>query len=165
MLMFKKIKYNFILIFAGISLQMFGTSYAHEIDLENISIKHPTIPIFSSKMKTAAGYLTIVNKKNETDELIMVKTDFAKAMMHISKIDKNGIATMEHVNKVIIPGNSSVVFEQGSLHIMFTQLKEPLEEYMDQKVTLVFKNLGDIVVDFQVEKATQKLNMNNNHNH
>ena len=165
MLMFKKIKYNFILIFAGISLQMFGTSYAHEIDLENISIKHPMIPIFSSKMKTAAGYLTIVNKKNETDELIMVKTDFAKAMMHISKIDKNGIATMEHVNRVIIPGNSSVVFEQGSLHIMFTQLKEPLEEYMDQKVTLVFKNLGDIVVDFQVEKATQKMNMNNNHDH
>ena len=48
---------------------------------------------------------------------------------------------------------------------MFTQLKEPLEEYMDQKVTLVFKNLGDIEVDFQVEKATQKMNMNNNHDH
>ena len=165
MLMFKKIKYNLISILAGISLQMFGTSYAHEIDLENISIKHPMIPIFSSKMKTATGYLTIVNKKNETDELIMVKTDFAKAMMHISKIDKNGIATMEHVNRVIIPGDSSVGFEQGSLHIMFTQLKEPLEEYMDQRVTLVFKNLGDIEVDFQVEKATQKMNMNNNHDH
>ena len=163
--MFKKIKYNFVLMLAGLSLQMFDISYAHEIDLENISIKHPMIPIFSSKMKTAAGYLTIVNKKNETDELIMVKTDFAKAMIHMSKIDKNGIATMEHVNKVIIPGNSSVVFEQGSLHIMFTELKEPLEEYNDKKVTLVFKNLGDIVVNFQVEKATQKMNMNNNHDH
>jgi len=162
--MFKKIKYNFILILAGISLQMFSAS-AHEINLEEISIKHPIIPIFNSKMKTAAGYLTIVNKKNETDELIMVKTDFAKAMIHISKIDKNGIASMEHVNKVIIPGNSSVVFEQGSLHIMFTQLKEPLEEYNDQKVTLVFKNFGDIVVDFQVETATQKMNINNNHDH
>ena len=63
------------------------------------------------------------------------------------------------------PGNSSVVFEQGSLHIMFTQLREPLEEYIDQKVTLVFKNLGDIVVDFQVEKVTQKMNMKNNHDH
>jgi copper(I)-binding protein len=123
------------------------------------------IPIFHSKMKTAAGYFTIVNKRNKTDELIMVKTDFAKAMMHLSKIDENGIVSMEHVNKVIIPGNSSVVFEQGSLHIMFTQLKEPLEEFMDQKVTLVFKNLGEIVVDFQVEKVTQKMNMKNNHDH
>ena len=163
--MFKKIKYNFILILTATSLQMFSASYAHEIDLDEISIQHPIIPIFNSKMKTAAGYLTIVNKKNEADELIMVKTDFAKAMIHITKIDKNGIASMEHVNKVIIPGNSSVVFEQGSLHIMFTQLKEPLEEYNDQKVTLVFKNLGDIVVDFQVEKATQKMNINNNHDH
>ena len=163
--MWKKIKYIFISILAGISSQMFSASYSHEIDLEEISIKHPIIPIFNSKMKTAAGYLTIVNKKNETDELIMVKTDFAKAMIHSSKVDKNGIASMEHVNKVVIPGNSSVVFEQGSLHIMFTQLKEPLEEYNDQNVTLVFKNLGDIVVDFQVEKATQKMNMDNNHDH
>ena len=163
--MLKKIKYKLISLLACISLQMLSTSYAHEIDLKEISIKHPTIPIFNSKMKTAAGYLTIVNKKPETDELIMVKTDFAKAMIHMSKIDKNGIASMEHVNKVIIPGNSSVVFEQGSLHIMFTKLKEPLEEYNDQKVTLVFRNLGDIVVEFQVEQATQKLNMKNNHDH
>ena len=163
--MIRKIKCNLISVLVCISFQMFSTSYAHEIDLKEISIKHPMIPIFNSKMKTAAGYLTIVNKKTETDELIMVKTDFAKAMIHISKIDKNGIASMEHVNKVIIPGNSSVVFEQGSLHIMFTQLKEPLEEYNDQKVTLVFKNLGDIVVEFQVEQATQKLNMKNNHDH
>ena len=163
--MLKKIKYNFISVLTCISLQMLSTSYAHEIDFKEISIKHPTIPIFNSKMKTAAGYFTIVNKENNADELIMIKTDFAKAMMHLSKIDENGIASMENVNKVIIPGNSSVVFEQGSLHIMFTQLKEPLEEYMDQKVTLVFKNLGDIVVDFQVEKATKKMNMDNNHDH
>ena len=163
--MLRKIKCNLISVLVGISLQTFSTSYAHEIDLKEISIKHPMIPIFNSKMKTAAGYFTIVNKRNKTDELIMVKTDFAKAMMHLSKIDENGIASMEHVNKVIIPGNSSVVFEQGSLHIMFTQLKEPLEEYMDQKVTLVFKNLGEIVVDFQVEKVTQNMNMDNNHDH
>ena len=163
--MIRKIKYNIIPVLICISLQMFNTSYAHEIDLKEISIKHPMIPFFNSKMKTASGYFTIVNKRNKTDELIMVKTDFAKAMMHLSKIDENGIVSMEHVNKVIIPGNSSVVFEQGSLHIMFTQLKEPLEEYMDQKVTLVFKNLGEIVVDFQVEKVTQKMNMKNNHDH
>ena len=163
--MLRKFKFNLLLVLVCISLQSLGSSYAHEIDLKEISIKHPMIPIFNSKMKTAAGYFTIVNKRNKTDELIMVKTDFAKAMMHLSKIDENGIVSMEHVNKVIIPGNSSVVFEQGSLHIMFTQLKEPLEEYMDQKVTLVFKNLGDIVVDFQVEKATQKMNMDNNHDH
>ena len=159
MVMKRKIKCNLFLVFVCISLQMFSTSYAHEIDLKEISIKHPMIPIFNSKMKTATGYFTIVNKRNKAAELIMVKTDFAKAMMHLSKVDENGIVSMEHVNRVIIPGNSSVVFEQGSLHIMFTHLKEPLE------VTLVFKNLGDIVVDFQVEKATQKVNMDNNHDH
>ena len=163
--MLRIIKYNLVSVLVCTSLQMFSTTYAHEIDLKEISIEHPMIPIFHSKMKTAAGYFTIVNKRNKTDELIMIKTDFAKAMMHLSKIDENGISSMEHVNKVIIPGNSSVVFEQGSLHIMFTQLKEPLEEYMDQKVTLVFKNLGEIVVDFQVEKVTQKMNMKNNHDH
>ena len=163
--MIRKIKCNLISVLVLISLQMFSTLHAHEIDLKEISIKHPMIPVFNSHMKSGAGYLRIVNKRNKADELTMVKSDLAKAMIHLSKIDENGIASMEHVNKVIIPGNSSVVFEQGSLHIMFTQLKEPLEEYMDQKVTLVFKNLGEIVVDFQVEKVTQKMNMKNNHDH
>jgi len=115
-------------------------------------------------MKTAAGYFTIVNNTNEADELIMVETNFAKAMIHKSKIDNNGIATMEHIEKVLIPSNSSVVFEQESLHIMFTALKEPLEEYMDKKVTLVFKKLGNIEVEFQVEKASS-MKMNNHKDH
>ena len=122
------------------------------------------IPIFGSNMKTAVGYFTIVNKTNEADELITIKTNFANAMIHKSKIDDNGLATMEHIEKVLIPSNSSVVFEQESLHIMFTALKEPLEEYMDKKVTLVFKKLGNIEVEFQVEKASS-MKMNNHKDH
>ena len=141
-----------------------STSNAHEIELGNLTIKHPMIPIFGSKMKAAAGYFTIVNKTNEADELIMVKTNFANAMIHKSKIDNNGLATMEHVEKVLIPSNSSVAFEQESLHIMFTALKEPLEEYMDQKVTLVFKKLGSKEIEFQVEKVSSKT-MNSHKDH
>ena len=122
------------------------------------------IPIFGSKMKTAVGYFTIVNKTNEADELITIKTNFANAMIHKSKIDDNGLATMVHIEKVLIPSNSSVVFEQESLHIMLTALKEPLEEYMDKKVTLVFKKLGNIEVEFQVEKASS-MKMNNHKDH
>ena len=47
---------------------------------------------------------------------------------------------------------------------MFTALKDPLEEYMDQKVTLVFKKLGNIEVEFQVEKASS-MKMNNHKDH
>ena len=157
-------KFLFLLISASVFFIHHTTSDAHEIELEGITIKHPMIPIFSSKMKTAVGYFTIVNKTNEADELITVKTNFANAMIHKSKIDDNGLATMEHIEKVLIPSNSSVVFEQESLHIMFTALKEPLEEYMDKKVTLVFKKLGNIEVEFQVEKASS-MKMNNHKDH
>ena len=153
-----KIKFSNLLISLTLFLSTITFSNSHEIDLEDIAI-------FNSKMKTAAGYFTIVNKKNEPDELLMVKTDFAKAIMHKTKIDSSGIASMAHVNTVKIPANSSVVFEQGSLHIMFTELNEPLEEYIDQKVTLVFRNLGNIEIDFQVEKATKSNNMIQNHDH
>ena len=158
-----KIILHVLIILFSYSISINAISYGHEIEMDEMSIKHPMIPIFNSKMKTAAGYFTIVNKKNEADELLMVKTDFANAMMHKSQIDNNGIAKMEHVNKVIIPANSSVVFEQGSLHIMFTELKEPLEEYIDQKVTLVFKKLGNIEIDFQVERATTKMPKHEDH--
>ena len=155
-------KFLFVLISASAFFIHHTISHAHEIELGGITIKHPMIPIFGSKMKTAAGYFTIVNKTNEADELIMVKTNFAKAMIHKSKIDDNGLATMQHIEKVLIPSNSSIVFEQESLHIMFTALKEPLEEYMDKKVTLVFKKLGNIEVEFQVEKASNMIMSNHN---
>ena len=157
-------KILFILFSVTAFLIPHTTPYAHEIELGGFTIKHPMIPIFGSKMKTAAGYFTIVNKTNEADELIMVKTNFANAMIHNSKIDNNGLATMEHVEKVLIPSNSSVAFEQESLHIMFTALKEPLEEYMDQKVTLVFKKLGSKEIEFQVEKVSSKT-MNSHKDH
>ena len=54
--------------------------------------------------------------------------------------------------------------QQESLHIMFTALKEPLEEYMDQKVTLVFKKLGSKEIEFQVEKVSSKT-MNSHKDH
>ena len=159
------LKFLFILISVTISFIYHTSSYAHDIELQGITIKHPIIPFFGPKMKTASGYFTIVNETNETEELIMVKTNFAKAMIHKSKIDNNGLAGMEHIEKVLIPSNSSVVFEQESLHIMFTALREPLEEYVDQKVTLIFKKLGKVVIDFQVEKAQKSNKMNNHKDH
>ena len=66
-------KFLFVIITASSFFIHHTTSHAHEIELGGITIKHPIIPIFGSKMKTAVGYFTIVNKMNEVMNLLRLK--------------------------------------------------------------------------------------------
>ena len=144
----------------------FGTLLkSAEYPLENMIIKNPTIPIFGEKMKMAAGYFTIINDGGVPDKLIGVKTDFAKAMMHRSSVDNNGVARMEHMKEVIIPANSSVSFEHGGLHIMFLNLKDPLETMQTKEVTLIFEDAGKIDLKFMVKEAKDHSKMGHSKDH
>ena len=126
-------------------------------------IKHPTIPIFGENMKTAAGYFTIINGGKISDKLINVKANFAKAMIHKSSVDSNGVARMEHVQEVILPANSSTNFEHGGLHIMFLDLKEPLSAKQSKKVTLIFEIAGELDLKFMTKEAKDHSKMKMEH--
>ena len=134
-----------------------------EYPLENMIIKNPTIPIFGEKMKMVAGYFTILNVGETADKLIGVKADFAKAMIHKSTVDSNGVARMKHLKEVMIPANSSVNFEHGGLHIMFFNLKHPLETMQTKEVTLIFKEAGQVALKFMVEEAKDYSKMKMDH--
>ena len=89
----------------------------HDFTFKHVTIKHPIIPVFGQKMKTAAGYMTVSNSSNQPEKILAVKTNFAKAMLHESSIDVNGVARMKHIDEVLIPPDSSIQFEHGGLHL------------------------------------------------
>ena len=146
----KLFKYTFCIFFCT-GFFLLGAEYS----LDNILIKNPTIPFFGKNMKTAAGYFTIINSGEVSDKLTNVKANFAVAMIHKSSVDSNGVARMEHLEDVIIPANSSIKFEQGGLHIMLLNLKEPLVHMETKKITLIFKKAGKVNLNFLVKKATE----------
>ena len=135
----------------------------HDFTFKHITIKHPIIPVFGQKMKTAAGYMTVSNSSSQPEKILADKTNFAKAMLHQASIDVNGVARMKHIDEVLIPPNGSIQFEHGGLHIMFIRLEEQLEPYVDQMVTLIFEKAGEIEITFMVEASNKEYKMDMDH--
>jgi len=107
--------------------------------------------------------MTVSNSSSQPEKILAVKTNFAKAMLHKSSVDGNGVARMKHIDEVLIPPNSSIQFGHGGLHIMFISLKEQLEPYVDQMVTLIFEKAGEVEITFMVEESNKNYKMDMDH--
>ena len=125
---------------------------AHEVTVGDLQIIHANIPQPAASAKAAGGFMAISNNGTEADRLIGVEADFAaKAETHESKVDGNGVGTMEHVDFVEIPPGQTVNLEHGGYHIMFMGLTGPLTEGEMRKVTLIFEHAGRVEVEFMID--------------
>lgn len=124
---------------------------AHEFTLGDLEILHPMAFETPVTAKSGAGYLTVTNTGESDDSLVEVRADFPKVMLHLSE-EKDGVATMTHVDKLDIPAGETVELAPGGYHVMFMGLGgDPLEVGEKIKATLVFEQAGEIDVEFNVE--------------
>ena len=125
---------------------------AHEVTVGDLEIIHANIPQPAASAKAAGGFLAISNNGAEADRLIGVEADFAaKSETHESKVDANGVGTMEHVDFIEIPAGETVNLEHGGYHIMFMRLTDTLKEGEMRKVTLIFEHAGRAEVEFMID--------------
>ena len=68
----------------------------HDFTFKHVTIKHPIIPVFGQKMKTAAGYMTVSNSSSQPEKILAVKTNFAKAMLHGDPDEGNDVSEVNH---------------------------------------------------------------------
>ena len=136
------------------SLMLAVPALAHEVTVGDLQIIHANIPQPAASAKAAGGFMAISNNGTEADRLIGVEADFAaKAETHESKVDGNGVGTMEHVDFIEIPPGQTVNLEHGGYHIMFMGLKRPLAKGTKVPVTLRFQRAGAVKVQFAVQQA------------
>ena len=134
------------------SLMLAGPAIAHEITVGDLEIIHANIPQPAASAKSAGGYMAIANNGTETERLIGIETDLAaKAEVHESKVDADGVGTMEPVPVLEIPPGQTVNLERGGYHIMFMGLTGPLVEGEMKQATLIFEHAGRVEVEFMVD--------------
>lgn len=125
---------------------------AHEVKVGDLQFIHPHIPQPAATAKAAGGYVAIVNEGSEPDRLIGVETDIAaKAEVHESKVDANGVGTMEPVPALDIPAGETVSLERGGYHVMLMGLTGTLTEGEMHKVTLIFEHAGPVEIEFMID--------------
>jgi copper(I)-binding protein len=117
-----------------------------------IEVDHAWARATPAGARTAALYLTLVNKGASSDRLVAVSTPVAgKAEVH-SSTTENGVMQMRPVAALEVKPDSRTVLKPGGYHVMLMELKGPLKEGQSFAITLTFEKAGAVEATATVEK-------------
>jgi periplasmic copper chaperone A len=103
--------------------------------------------------KTAALYMTLVNKSTADDRLVSVSTPVAgKADLH-STTTENGVMHMRPLAALDVKPGAPTVLKPGGYHVMLMDLKGPLVAGQTFPVTVIFEKAGKVEATAKVEKV------------
>jgi copper(I)-binding protein len=146
----------FVLLRALVAAALFLTvpAFAHDFSKGSLRIDHPWSRATPKGASVGAGYLTIENLGRTTDRFLSVKVSpeiAGRTEIHEMAVT-DGVMRMRPLAKGVelVPGKVAK-FEPSGLHVMFMDLKRPLEKGQRIKATLVFEKAGEVEVEFAVE--------------
>lgn len=142
---------NLLFVAAFLALTAGGVT-AHEYKFGAIEIGHPWARATPRGAPVGGGFLKITNKGNAPDRLVGGSAAFAgRFELHEMKMD-GGVMRMRPLpgGLEIKPGET-VELKPGSLHVMFVDLKQPLQKGERVKGTLVFEKAGTVEIEYVVE--------------
>jgi hypothetical protein len=127
-------------------------SFGHEVKKGDILLTQLWSRATPPGAKVAAGFFTIENTGSDADRLVGITTPLGKAEVH-ETAEVNGVSTMRPVEGglSIAPGQK-VTLAPGGLHVMITELKEPLKEGTMLPLTLRFQKAGEVETTLHIRK-------------
>jgi periplasmic copper chaperone A len=124
---------------------------ADDYDVGTIHISQPWSRATAKGATAGAGYMTITNKGATPDKVSCVSDDAsAQCQIHSMTMD-GGVMKMRPVEGGLeIKPGESVMLKPGGYHVMFRELKHPLEQGAAVKATLRFEHAGTVEVAYPV---------------
>jgi copper(I)-binding protein len=141
-------------LFAAAFVVFAAGAYAHDYTVGSLHIEHPWSRATPKGAKVGAGYLVIENRGSTADRFVSVSVppDLAGRIEIHEMAVTDGVMRMRPLaSGVEIAPGMTAKFEPGGLHVMFLDLKRPLEQGERVKATLNFEKAGAVEVVFVVE--------------
>jgi len=129
-----------------------GAASAHDYKVGALEIANPWSRAVPKGATVAVGYMTIKNTGTTPDRLVGGSTPVAgKLEIHEMTMD-NGVMKMRPLaaGLEIKPGET-VELKPESIHLMLTNLKQPVEMGKPFEASLMFEKAGAVNVEFAVE--------------
>lgn len=105
---------------------------------EELVVRNAWIREAPPAARSHAAYAELENPSGSPVQLTSVTSEtYGMAMIH-QTLERNGMATMEHLDTLTIPANGSVHLVPGGLHLMLMSPKRPLKAGDQVTVTLLF---------------------------
>jgi periplasmic copper chaperone A len=125
---------------------------AADYNVGSIAIGNPWTRATPKGATVAGAYLSISNKGSAPDRLVGGSAAVAGQFEVHSMVMEQGVAKMRPVEGGLeIKPGETVELKPGSLHVMLTGLKQPLQKGQKVKGTLEFEKAGKVDIEYAVE--------------
>jgi copper(I)-binding protein len=124
---------------------------ADQITVGDLVIESPWARATPKGATVGAGYLTIRNNGGAADKLTGGSADFAGVEIHQMKMEGGVMKMREITDGLTIPPHGTVTLAPNGYHLMFVNLKQPLNKGEVVKATLTFDKAGSAAVSFEVQ--------------
>jgi periplasmic copper chaperone A len=123
----------------------------YEYDVGPIHIAQPWARATPKGAKSGAGYMTITNNGSTPDRLRCVASDASSECQVHSMTMERGVMKMRSMEGGLeIKPGETVLLKPSSTHLMFLNLKHPLEQSSTIAATLIFEKAGMAKVEFPI---------------
>ena len=96
------------------------------------------------------GFLRIVGGATE-DRLVSASAAIAGRVELHSMTMEGDVMRMRQIDNIAVPAGKTVELKPGGLHVMFMDLKTPLQTGSSFPLTLKFQKAGEVKVDVKVQ--------------
>jgi copper(I)-binding protein len=115
--------------------------------------------------QAGGGFIVLMNHGKSDDRLLSASSPAAgRVELHSMSMDGD-VMRMRQVPNIELKAGKTVALKPGGLHVMFMDLKKPLDKGAKIPVTLVFEKAGKATVDFEVKSPSGSNNTEHQHHH
>jgi copper(I)-binding protein len=130
-----------------------ASAFAHEVKAGDLTLNHPWLRATAPGAPVSGGYMQITNAGSTPDVLVGGSAEFAdKVEIHEMVMDGDVMKMRPVEGGLEIPAGGQVELKPGSYHVMFIGMKKQLVPDTYEHARLVFKNAGEVDVEFAVEE-------------
>ncbi len=128
-----------------------ASAQAADYDVGKIHIAEPWARATPKGASTGAGYMTITNNGPAPDRVSCVSSDASAQCQIHSMTMEGGVMKMRPVEGGLeIKPGEAVTLKPAAVHLMFLDLKQPLQQGKTVKATLKFETAGIVDVEYPI---------------
>ena len=128
-----------------------STAWAADYDVGPLRIEQPWARATPKGAQVGGGYMIVRNRGSVADKLTCVSAEVSARCEIHSMAEKDGVLIMRPLpDGLEIKAGETVELKPGSFHVMFVELKTPLERGKPVKGVLKFEKAGPVNIEFQV---------------
>ena len=130
-----------------------STALAEESAADSINVADGYVRAVPPVSPTSAAFMKLTNTGEGTHQLKSAESDVSEFVeLHTHTMGENGMHEMRKVEQIELPAGETTELKPGGLHVMFINLKNPLEPESQVDVKLNFEDGSSKQLSLPVKK-------------